>query len=130
EQYIDYASELLLNSGAVIPPRIESGLDQPINSTTSQTFRQTHTDWQYEMFRSAPIQQHKIELMGGTEVSKMFGSFGYFDQDGIMLGTGYRRGDARFNSDHQISKRVTFGQNFYGAYDERLVEQNAGGRTQ
>lgn len=131
EQYIDYASELLLNSeDGVVPPRIATGLDQPLNSTTSQTFRQTETDWQNEMFRTAPIQQHKIELAGGNEVSKMFGSMGYFDQDGIMLGTGYRRGDARFNSDHQISRRITFGQNFYVAYDERKVEQNAGGRTQ
>lgn len=129
-QYIDYASELLTNSDAEIPPRIETGLDQPINSATTQTFRQTETDWQEEMFRTAPIQQHKVELTGGSEMSRMFASFGYFDQDGIMLGTGYRRGDARFNSDHQISKRITFGQNFYVAYDERKVEQNAGGRTQ
>ena len=129
-QYIDYATELLVNSGASIPPRIVDGLDNPINSTTSQTFRQTNTDWQKEMFRTAPIQQHKVELMGGSEKSKVFASFGYFDQDGIMKGTGYRRGDARVNSDHEISKRVTFGQNFYVAYDERLIEQNAGGRTQ
>jgi TonB-linked SusC/RagA family outer membrane protein len=129
-QYIDYATELLVNSGASIPPRIATGLDQPINSTTSQTFRQTNTDWQEEMFQSAPIQQHKIELMGGSEKSKVFASFGYFDQEGIMKGTGYRRGDARLNSDHEISKRVTFGQSFYMAYDERKVEQNAGGRTQ
>jgi TonB-linked SusC/RagA family outer membrane protein len=129
-QYIDYATELLVNSGASIPPRIATGLDQPINSTTSQTFRQTNTDWQEEMFQSAPIQQHKVELMGGSEKSKVFASFGYFDQEGIMKGTGYRRGDARVNSDHEISKRVTFGQSFYMAYDERKVEQNAGGRTQ
>ena len=129
-QYIDYATELLVNSGASIPPRIATGLDQPINSTTSQTFRQTNTDWQEEMFQSAPIQQHKVELMGGSEKSKVFASFGYFDQEGIMKGTGYKRGDARVNSDHEISKRVTFGQSFYVAYDERKVEQNAGGRTQ
>ena len=129
-QYIDYATELLVNSGASIPPRIATGMDQPINSTTSQTFRQTNTDWQEEMFQTAPIQQHKVELMGGSDKSKVFASFGYFDQEGIMKGTGYRRGDARLNSDHEISKRVTFGQSFYVAYDERKVEQNAGGRTQ
>ncbi|HEX6225503.1 MAG TPA: SusC/RagA family TonB-linked outer membrane protein [Chryseolinea sp.] len=130
EQYIDYASELLLNSGAVVPPRIATGLDQPINSQTSQTFRQTQTDWQDEMFRKGAIQQYKAELMGGTEKSRMFTSLGYFEQEGIMEGLGYKRGDARVNSDHTISKKFTFGQNFYVAYDERLVEQQAGGRTQ
>jgi len=129
-QYIDYATELLVNGEADVPPRIVSGLDLPIHPGTSQTFRQTNTDWQDEMFRVAPIQQHKVEMSGGSDRSKMYASFGYFDQDGIMLGTGYKRGDARFNSDHKISERVTFGQSFYIAYDERKVEQNAGGRTQ
>ena len=130
EQYVEYASELLLNSGAVVPPRIATGMDQPINSQTSQTFAQTETDWQDEMFRTGAIQQYKAEVMGGTDKSRMFASAGYFEQEGIMKGLGYKRGDARFNSDHNISEKFTFGQNFYVAYDERLVEQNAGGRTQ
>lgn len=147
EQYIDYATDLMTNSdiykqetkaptdpdviiGSSIPTRIKTGLDQPINSQTSQTFRQTNTNWQDEMFRTAPIQQYKAELAGGSDKSRMFASLGYFDQEGIMKGTGYRRGDARFNSDYNISERITFGQNFYVAYDERKVEQNAGGRTQ
>jgi TonB-dependent starch-binding outer membrane protein SusC len=146
-QYIDYATDLMTNAdiyknetngsdpdvvvGSGVPDRIElGGLDQPIHSGTSQTFRQTNTDWQDVMFRSGRIQQHKVELSGGSAASKMFASFGYFEQEGIMLGTGYQRGDARLNSDHNVSKRLTVGQNFYVAFDERKIEQQAGGRTQ
>lgn len=146
-QYIDFATELMTNAdiyknetngsdpdvvvGSGVPDRIElGGLDQPINSSTSQTFRQTNTDWQDEMFRTGRIQQHKVELSGGSAASKMFASFGYFEQEGIMLGTGYQRGDVRLNTDHNVSKRVKVGQNFYVAYDERKVEQQSGGRTQ
>lgn len=147
-QYIDYATDLMTNAdiykqqtkapadpdvviGSSIPARISSGgLDQPINSKTSQTFRQTDTDWQDQMFRTGRIQQHKVELSGGSAASKLFASAGFFEQEGIMLGTGYKRGDARFNSDHNVSKRVTVGQNFYVAFDERKIEQQAGGRTQ
>jgi TonB-linked SusC/RagA family outer membrane protein len=148
EQYVDYANELMTNAdiykqetkaatdpdvviGSSIPSRIRTGdLDLPNNSQTSQTFRQTNTNWQDEMFRTGRIQQHKVELSGGSASSKMYASAGFFEQEGIMLGTGYKRGDARFNSDHNISKRITFGQNFYIAFDERKVEQQAGGRTQ
>ena len=146
EQYIDFATDLMTNAdiyynetngtdpdrvpGVSVPTRIQSGLDQPIHSQTSQTFRQTETDWQDEMFRTGRIQQHKIELSGGSASSKMFASVGYFEQEGIMLGTGYERFDARVNSDHNVSKRLTIGQNFYVAFDERKVEQQAGGRTQ
>ncbi len=146
-QYIDFATDLMTNAdiyknetngsdpdvvvGSGVPDRIElGGLDQPINSQTSQTFRQTNTDWQDEMFRTGRIQQHKVELSGGSAASKMFASFGYFEQEGIMLGTGYQRGDVRLNTDHNVSKRVKVGQNFYVAYDERKVEQQSGGRTQ
>ena len=145
EQYISLATEMMTNAdihtqqttnpdivvGSSIPTRIRTGgLDLPINSETSQTFRQTNTDWQEEMFRTGRIQQHKVELMGGSEYSRMFASLGFFEQEGIMLGTGYRRGDARINSDHNVSKRITVGQNFYVAFDERKIEQQAGGRTQ
>lgn len=147
-QYVAYATELMTNAdiykqetkapadpdviiGSSIPSRISSGgLNQPINSLTSQTFGQTNTNWQDEMFRTGRIQQHKVELSGGSATSKMFASAGFFEQEGIMLGTGYKRGDARFNSDHNVSKRVTVGQNFYLAFDERKIEQQAGGRTQ
>jgi TonB-linked SusC/RagA family outer membrane protein len=151
EQYVDFATDLMTNAdiyfnetndpaasgvpdrvvGVSVPDRIElGGMDLPINSQTSQTFRQTNTDWQEEMFRTGRIQQHKVELSGGSASSKLFASVGYFEQEGIMLGTGYQRGDARINSDHNVSKRVTVGQNFYVAYDERKIEQQAGGRTQ
>ncbi len=148
EQYIDFATDLMTNAdiykqetkaptdpdvviGSSIPTRIrEGGLDLPIHSGTSQTFRQTNTNWQDEMFQTGRIQQHKVELTGGSATSRMFASVGYFEQEGIMLGTGYQRGDLRVNSDHNVSKRVTVGQNFYIAYDERKVEQQAGGRTQ
>lgn len=146
EQYIDFATDLMTNAdiyynetngsdpdrvvGVSVPTRIKTGLDQPINSQTTQTFRQTNTDWQDEMFRTGRIQQHKVELSGGSATSKIFSSIGYFEQEGIMLGTGYKRWDARLNSDHNVTKRVTIGQNFYVAYDERKIEQQAGGRTQ
>jgi TonB-linked SusC/RagA family outer membrane protein len=146
-QYIDYATDLMTNAdiyynetkkptdplrvpGVSIPDRIKTGMNQPINSSTSQTFAQTNTNWQDEMFRTGRIQQHKVELSGGSASSKLFSSIGYFEQEGIMLGTGYKRGDARINSDHNISKMVTVGQNFYVAFDERKIEQQSGGRTQ
>jgi TonB-dependent starch-binding outer membrane protein SusC len=148
EQYVDYATDLMTNAdiykqetkapadpnvviGSSVPTRIrDGGMNLPINSQSSQTFAQTNTNWQDEMFRTGRIQQHKVELSGGSATSKMFASAGFFEQEGIMLGTGYKRGDARINSDHNVSKRITFGQNFYMAFDENKIEQQAGGRTQ
>lgn len=134
DQYIAYGTELLNNgdiyagkpAGTSLPPRWLTGLDQPIYAGATQTFRQTETDWQDEMFRNAAIQQHRLELSGGNDVSKFYLSGGFFSQDGIMIGTNYKRGNIRLNSDHKLGKKVTLGQTLYLAYDNRRIEQNGG----
>ena len=46
-------------------------------------------------------------------------SFSYFDQNGIIPGSGYKRGTARVNIDHTVSDRFTFGTNIYMTSDKR-----------
>ena len=72
------------------------------------------TNWQNEVFsNSAPIKNHELSLAAGTEKSTYFASFGYFDQNGIVAPdhSQFKRLTARFNSNHKISKYVTFGNN-------------------
>ncbi|WP_205943450.1 SusC/RagA family TonB-linked outer membrane protein [Pedobacter polaris] len=71
------------------------------------------TDWQSAIFNnSAKIQNHELSLSGGGEKSIYYSSFGYFDQDGIVASDNsqYKRFTARFNSEHQITKAIKFGQ--------------------
>ena len=71
------------------------------------------TDWQSAVFNnSAKIQNHELSISGGNEKSTYYSSFGYFDQDGIVATSNskYKRFTARFNSDHQITKAIKFGQ--------------------
>jgi len=71
------------------------------------------TDWQAAVFNnSAKIQNHELSISGGNEKSTYYSSFGYFDQDGIVATSNskYKRFTARFNSDHQITKAIKFGQ--------------------
>ncbi|RZL48766.1 MAG: TonB-dependent receptor [Pedobacter sp.] len=71
------------------------------------------TDWQDAVFNnSAKIQNHELSISGGNQISTFYGSFGYFDQDGIVATSNskYKRFTARFNSEHQITKAIKFGQ--------------------
>lgn len=71
------------------------------------------TDWQSAVFNnSAKIQNHELSLSGGSEKSTYYSSFGYFDQDGIVAtsNSNFKRFTARFNSDHQLTKAIKFGQ--------------------
>ncbi len=61
------------------------------------------TDWQDAVLRSAPIQNHTITFSGGSEATRFSLSGNYFDQDGIIINTGVKRGSMRLNLDHDVN---------------------------
>ena len=127
-EYLSYGTALMTNAGAALPPQFAL-MNNPIYAGSTQTFAQTNTDWQDEMFRTAPISQTTATVTAGNNKSKFYGSVGYFDQQGIMKGSDFRRYTARFNSEHQISKKITFGQTLLIGNSNQLIEQQTGGRT-
>ncbi|RAJ22074.1 TonB-linked SusC/RagA family outer membrane protein [Gelidibacter algens] len=67
------------------------------------------TNWQDVIFRTAPVSSYEVSATGGSEKTKFFISGTLFDQEGILIGTDYRRMNARVNIDHQLSDKVTIG---------------------
>ena len=61
----------------------------------------------------AAMTQHNIGFSGGNDISRFYASAGYMDQQGTTPTVGYRRYNFRINSDHNISKVFTFGENLY-----------------
>ncbi len=69
------------------------------------------TDWQAAAFRNAPMQSHSISLQAGSERTKLSISGNYFNQEGILHNTDFKRYTASFNIDHEYSRkfRITSG---------------------
>lgn len=67
------------------------------------------TDWQDVIFRTAPIANYEVSASGGSEKTQFFISGNYFEQEGILIGTGFQRVNARVNLDHSISDRLKVG---------------------
>lgn len=57
----------------------------------------TNTDWQDEIFRNALIQNHVISAAGGSENFRYYTSLDYFNQDGIIINSGFKRYGVRIN---------------------------------
>ena len=77
-----------------------------------------NTDWQREVFRTAPMSQHYISLTGGTDkVSYMF-SMQYLNQKGIMRETENQRYNFRSNIDAKVAERITLGLDVSGNMQE------------
>lgn len=55
-------------------------------------------DWQDEILRTAWQQNHNVRISGGTEGVRYNASLSYYDQDGILLNSGYERFQARLNT--------------------------------
>jgi TonB-linked SusC/RagA family outer membrane protein len=129
-QYLQYERVLNGNAGIGLPPRLQSAnFNLPLYPGTSQTFAETNTDWQDAYFKSGLLTRQNISLSAGNEISRFYSSAGYFKQDGIVQGLGYQRGNFRINSDHKISKVVTFGENLYLVSSRQRSEGATGTRS-
>ena len=81
------------------------------------------TNWQREIFSPAKISNFQLGATGGTKTGKYAISGSYFNQEGILRYTSYKRYSVRANTEFTRGK-LTFGENFTVSYDERVGVPN------
>lgn len=80
------------------------------------------TDWQDEIFRTAPINNVQLSARGGTDKVKYYMSGSYFDQEGIVLSSGLKRYSFNTNLEAQLTDRLKMGFNLNTSFtDTELV---------
>ena len=78
---------------------------------------QKDTDWIGTITNDvSPITDVGISLSGGDEKTKLFTSIGYFDQEGIIKTSRFRRLSTILNIEHKISPSLTLRNNLIGSY--------------
>lgn len=101
------------------------GLDEPFDLNEIPAH---DTNWQDEMFtQNAPMSNHEIQIMGGTEKSSFSATLSAFSQQGIIGGekSQFDRYTARFNGRHQVTDWFRFGNNFaYAKKYKRQIDSN------
>ncbi|MBZ4192482.1 SusC/RagA family TonB-linked outer membrane protein [Niabella beijingensis] len=60
------------------------------------------TDWQDAIFRDAPVQNHTLSFSGMNERTNYSMSGNYYEQQGIIINSGAKKGSFRLNLDHEI----------------------------
>lgn len=70
------------------------------------------TQWQDEVFRSAPISSHNLSISGGSEATSVYASVNYFDQEGVVKNSGIKRYTGRINVDTRLGENAQIGINF------------------
>ena len=94
-----------------------SGVPVPIftDARIQELKKSGGTDWQDEIYRTAPISNHQLTISGGTDNMKYMVSGGYLDQQGILINSAYKRFTLRANVSADITKNVSFGLNWAGS---------------
>jgi TonB-linked SusC/RagA family outer membrane protein len=67
------------------------------------------TDWMNLLLRKGVQQEHQIGLSGGSEKTKFYTSFDYFNEQGLFKLDNLNRYSIRFNIDQEINKKITIG---------------------
>lgn len=81
-----------------------------------------NTDWLKEITQNGTSNEHYFSISGGGEKTRYFTSFGYLDEGGTTINTGYQRFSTRVNLDYFLSRNLLFQIKFN--YTSSLTESN------
>lgn len=113
----------LMNTNERIQYEKELGLDK---GQDYDKLSKTNINWLDKVYNSsAPLQNYELSVSGATEKLNYFVSGGYYDQDGIAVGSTFERIGFRANVEAKANKWLKIGTNTMLAYEE--VEQSDDG---
>jgi len=69
------------------------------------------TDWYDQILRTGFTQNHNLSISTGGENSSNFLSFGYLEDEGIVLNSKFKRFTVRSNTEYKVSQFVNLGLN-------------------
>ena len=98
----------------------EIGLD--LGDDYYNRVRGIDVNWLDEVFNKfAPTQSYELSVNGATDKTNYFVSGGFFDQDGITIGSTFKRYNMRANVENRAKDWLKLGTNTLLAYEE--IEQ-------
>jgi TonB-linked SusC/RagA family outer membrane protein len=85
------------------------------------------TDWQSEIFQTAPTANVNFSTRGGSDKTQYMLSLGYMDQQGVIIESRFKRYNLRINLDQKINDKIKIGNNLTVSYtaNDRLRNNGA-----
>jgi len=86
--------------------------------------QENNTDWYDLAFQSTKNQTYNLSASGGNEKTQYFGSGEYFDQQGGLVGSHFKRYGGRLNVDHKLSNKFDLSFKINGSYTDQRSAGN------
>ncbi|MGM9478767.1 SusC/RagA family TonB-linked outer membrane protein [Pedobacter sp. GSP4] len=128
-----YLSDVLksqgLSSSAIAAQPYMNDDPNPVTNPNYFKYHQ-NTDWQKQVFKQSFDQSYFLKVSGGDNIAKYALSAGYSKDKGIIDSTNNVKYTMRFNSDLNLTKKLTANTNLSFSYTEqRLKDQGLSPRT-
>ena len=87
------------------------------------------TNWQKEIIRKALVQNHQLSMSGGSNRMNYYIGLNYFNQDGVVIGSGNKKYNARINIEARPLEKlkISAGINFTRENTQNLFSQSVDG---
>lgn len=114
-EFEDYQNDIRANNG----------------NTTPYPAGSADTDWQDEIYTAGSTSNQQLSFSGGTDKMNFYASGNYFNQDGIVVNSGFERLTFLTNLDAQVSDKLKLGVNLFGSRGEKqgIATQSDGSVT-
>ena len=119
--YITIYNEAAANDNALLPEGLQRSL---ITSEDATGF--ANVNYVKELLITAPINSHELSFSGGAESTNYMISISFFDQKGIIKGSGYTRGTARLDVNTTANKWLTVGLNMLAGISSNDIIGSSG----
>lgn len=112
-QYTQLFLEGWINRGdtpARAQQRFEQTFPQAIDPVSRDT---TNTNWLDAISRVGITQSYDVSMRGGTDKLSYYFSGGYYDQESIVIGSGFKRFSARANLEYKANDKIKIINNMF-----------------
>jgi len=119
DDYVDLVNTAFMNEYLSSIPGADPGVDldtiyDEVKKVNEQYLLGYNTDWYNEITKDRPAlsQDYNLSIRGGSEDARYAASFGYYDEEGILVGpSSFRRYSFRVNTDFKLGKIFKVGEN-------------------
>lgn len=86
----------------------------------------TDTDWRDQVYKTGIVQNSNLNVIGGSERTKVFFSLGYFKDSGTTLSSNFERYTSKLNVSHKVNDFIDAGMNVHYSFSETNAPPGGG----
>lgn len=101
-------------------PRADPSQYDPLNNPIAKVNPDSYNLWYRALYRQAPISSVNLTVSGATDKGRYALTAGYFDQQGILKFTGFKRYSLRVNTEFNVGKHARIGENIQFSYTDNV----------